>query len=64
MPLLICVCENDTTTPPGSTVKAANRAPRGELHHYPYGHFDIYNDPTVKTDQVNFLQRVVTGVAA
>ena len=64
MPLLICVCENDTTTPPQSTIKAANRAPRGELRRYPYGHFDIYNDPNVKADQVDFLRRVVAGVAA
>jgi pimeloyl-ACP methyl ester carboxylesterase len=64
MPLLLCVCENDTTTPPGSTIKAAKRAPRGELRLYPYGHFDIYNDPKVKADQVEFLRRVITRVAA
>jgi pimeloyl-ACP methyl ester carboxylesterase len=64
MPLLVCVCESDTTTPPGSTIKAAERAPRGELRRYPYGHFDIYNDPKVKADQVDFLRRVVAGVTA
>jgi pimeloyl-ACP methyl ester carboxylesterase len=64
MPLLVCVCENDTTTPPGSTIKAAEKAPRGELRRYPYGHFDIYNDPQVKADQVDFLRRVVAGVTA
>jgi pimeloyl-ACP methyl ester carboxylesterase len=64
MPLLVCVCENDTTTPPASTIKAAERAPRGELCRYPYGHFDIYNDPKVKADQVDFLRRVVAGVTA
>jgi pimeloyl-ACP methyl ester carboxylesterase len=64
MPLLVCVCENDTTTPPASTIKAAGRAPRGELRRYPYGHFDIYNDPKVKADQVDFLRRVVAGVTA
>jgi pimeloyl-ACP methyl ester carboxylesterase len=64
MPLLVCVCENDTTTPPASTIKAAERAPRGELRRYPYGHFDIYNDPKVKADQVFFLRRVVAGVTA
>jgi pimeloyl-ACP methyl ester carboxylesterase len=64
MPLLICVCENDTTTPPVSTIRAAIRAPRGELRRYPYGHFDIYTDPQAKTDQVDFLRRIVTGVAA
>lgn len=59
MPLLVCVCDSDTTTPPGSTVEAARRAPRGELRRYPYGHFDIYTDPRVKADQVDFLRRVV-----
>lgn len=64
VPLLVCVCDSDTTTPPRSTIKAAQRAPRGELRHYPYGHFDIYTDPRVKADQVDFLRRVVAGVAA
>lgn len=64
MPLLICVCGDDVVTPPGPTVKAARRAPRGQLRHYPYGHFDIYDDPQVKADQVEFLRRVVTGATA
>jgi uncharacterized protein len=64
MPLLVCVCENDTTTPPGSTIKAAHRAPRGELRRYPYGHFDIHSDPRVKADQVEFLRRVLAPVTA
>jgi uncharacterized protein len=63
MPLLVCVCENDTTPPPASTIKAAERAPRGELRRYRYGHFDIYNDPKVKADQVEFLRRLVATVA-
>jgi uncharacterized protein len=62
MPLLMCVCDNDATTPVASAVKAAERAPRGQLRHYPYGHFDIYDDPQVKADQVAFLQRIVQGV--
>ncbi|WP_101949517.1 alpha/beta hydrolase [Mycobacterium sp. 3519A] len=64
MPLLVCVCEDDTTTPPGSTIKAAHRAPRGELRRYPYGHFAIYHDPKAKADQVEFLQRVFAEVTA
>ncbi|CAA0098330.1 putative protein [Mycolicibacterium vanbaalenii] len=59
MPLLVCVCDNDTTTPPGPTEKAAHRALRGELRRYPYDHFDIYSDPQVKTDQIDFLRRVL-----
>ena len=64
MPVLICVCDRDAVTPPASTVKAAQRAPRGELRHYPYGHFDIYLDPQAKSDQLDFLHRVFSGVAA
>ena len=59
MPVLFCVCDEDTTTPPGQTVEAAHRAPRGELRRYPYGHFAIYLDPQVKSDQVEFLTRTV-----
>ncbi|MCW1958546.1 MAG: alpha/beta fold hydrolase [Mycobacterium sp.] len=59
MPVLFCVCDSDETTPPSSTVKAAGRAPRGELRRYPYGHFAIYSDPQVKADQVAFLKRVL-----
>ncbi|MGI9125525.1 MAG: alpha/beta hydrolase, partial [Mycobacterium sp.] len=59
MPVLFCVCDADTTTPASSTVVAARNAVRGELLHYPYGHFDIYLDPQVKVDQVAFLRRVL-----
>ena len=64
MPLLVCVCDDDTTTPPGPTIEAAHRAPRGELRHYPYGHFDIYHDPQVKADQIDFLRRVLADDVA
>lgn len=59
MPVLFCVCDADTTTPPGPSLRAARDAPKGELRRYPYGHFDIYNDPQVKADQVEFLRRVL-----
>jgi len=62
MPVLFCVCDDDMTTPPGPTIEAARRAPKGELRRYPYGHFDIYHDPQAKADQVEFLTRVVSGV--
>ncbi len=64
MPLLMCVCDEDATTPMRAAVKAAERAPHAEIRHYPYGHFDIYHDPQVKADQVAFLQRTVQGVTA
>ncbi|MBX7432728.1 alpha/beta fold hydrolase [Mycobacterium sp. Y57] len=64
MPLLVCVCDDDAVTPPGSSVAAAHRAPRGELRRYPYGHFNIYHDQQVKADQVAFLRRVMDRTAA
>src|SRR5579859_288315 len=40
-PLLICVCDRDTVTPPGPAIKAARNAPGGELRQYAGSHFDI-----------------------
>jgi fermentation-respiration switch protein FrsA (DUF1100 family) len=57
MPLLICACEKDETTPPANAIKAAERAPRGELKRYPLGHFEIYTHEQARTDQVEFLSR-------
>jgi len=64
MPLLVCACGNDSITPAAPAVKAAQRAPRGELRRYACSHFELYLDPQVKADQVEFLQRAVPGVAA
>lgn len=58
MPILFCVCEHDSVTPPEETVRYAETAPRGEVRRYDAGHFDIYlGDPFEKvvTDQVDFL---------
>jgi len=63
MPLLVCVCDADDTTPPEGAVKMAERAPRGELKHYPYGHFAIYHDPQARADQVEFLTRQLRPAA-
>jgi fermentation-respiration switch protein FrsA (DUF1100 family) len=64
MPLLVCVADADRTTPPGRAVRAAQRAPRGELRRYPGNHFEVYLGDTfeqVVTDQVDFLGRHVIG---
>jgi uncharacterized protein len=61
MPLLMCVCDADATTPVAPALKAVAPAPRAELRRYPYGHFDIYHDPQVKADQVAFLHRIIRG---
>jgi uncharacterized protein len=63
MPVLVCVCDADATTPPASTIRAARAAPLGELRRYPYGHFDIYHDPKAKADQLEFLGRVLPMTA-
>jgi uncharacterized protein len=59
-PLLLCVADEDALTPPGPAIRAAERAPKGELRRYPVGHFDVYDGPwfeQVVDDQVEFLTR-------
>jgi hypothetical protein len=57
MPLQVCVCDNDATTPEAPAIKAAQRAPRAELQPYYCGHFEINRKPEAKADQVAFLQK-------
>jgi cephalosporin-C deacetylase-like acetyl esterase len=64
MPLLVGVCDADAVTPPAPAVAVAERAPRGELIRYPYGHFDVYSDPKPKADQVAFLSRHLSTARA
>jgi pimeloyl-ACP methyl ester carboxylesterase len=59
-PWLVCVCDRDVVTPPQPAIKAAARAPRGELRRYDAEHFDIYVGAMferVVSDQVEFLTR-------
>ena len=59
-PLLVCVCERDAITPPEPAVRAAGRAPHGELERYPICHFDIYVGAGFEravADQTAFLTR-------
>jgi fermentation-respiration switch protein FrsA (DUF1100 family) len=67
-PLLVCVCERDSTTPPGAAIKMGERAPHGEVLRYPVGHFEIYvGEPFERAvaDQTAFLQRhLVRAVTA
>ena len=41
MPLLVCVADRDVNASPRFAEYVANRAPRGEVKHYPAGHFDV-----------------------
>lgn len=59
-PLLVCVADCDDLTPPEPAVRAAERAPRGELRRYECAHFDVYGGPwhdAMVADQVAFLSR-------
>ncbi|MCK9247935.1 MAG: alpha/beta fold hydrolase [Solirubrobacteraceae bacterium] len=59
-PLLVCVCDEDQTTPAAPAVKMGESAPRGEVVRYPAGHFEIYLGDTFErtvTDQTAFLRR-------
>ncbi|HEX4107988.1 MAG TPA: alpha/beta hydrolase [Solirubrobacteraceae bacterium] len=61
-PLLVCVADEDSVTPPKPAVRAAQQAPHGELRRYPIGHFDIYVGDAFEravTDQLDFLQRTL-----
>jgi alpha-beta hydrolase superfamily lysophospholipase len=66
-PLLVCVADHDNLTPPGPAVRAAGRAPRGELLRYPVGHFDLYQGAWFEKsvgDQVEFFRRHLLGEGA
>jgi dienelactone hydrolase len=41
-PLLVLVCDQDTTAMPAPAVRAANRAPRGELVRMPGAHYEPF----------------------
>jgi pimeloyl-ACP methyl ester carboxylesterase len=60
-PWLVCVGEADQVAAPGPAVRAARRAPYGELRTYAgVDHFDIYDGPAhelVVADQLDFLSR-------
>lgn len=62
-PWLVCVGEADRVARPGPAIRAARRAPQGELRIYPgVDHFDIYDGPEhelVVADEVEFLQRTL-----
>lgn len=60
MPILFCVSETDTVTPPAQTVAFARRAQHGEVKMYAAGHFDFYLGDAFEqlaNDQTAFLKR-------
>ncbi len=65
-PILFCVCDTDTVAPAKATLRHTAKAPRGEIHRYPVGHFDIYigeHFERVVTDQLAFLHTHVPAAA-
>lgn len=58
-PLLVVVCEDDQTAPPGPAVRAARRAPRGEVTRLPGGHYAPFTDAHEQavTAELSFLER-------
>jgi dienelactone hydrolase len=60
MPILFCVSNTDSVTPPAQTLRYAGTAPRGEVKRYDAGHFDFYTGETFEQlvrDQTEFLVR-------
>lgn len=60
VPILFCVCDHDSVTPPDETLAYARTAPLGEIKSYSAGHFDIYlGEPfeEIVVDQIEFLTR-------
>jgi dienelactone hydrolase len=60
IPILFCVSNHDTVTPPAQTMKYARTAPYGEIKTYDAGHFDFYlGEPfeALVRDQLDFLTR-------
>lgn len=59
-PILFCVSDTDSVTPPAQTLRYARTAPRGEIKRYDAGHFAFYlGEPfeVLVRDQVEFLSR-------
>jgi fermentation-respiration switch protein FrsA (DUF1100 family) len=60
VPILFCISNTDTVTPPTETLAYARTAPRGEIKRYDAGHFDFYTGEAFEAlvrDQVEFLTR-------
>lgn len=63
-PILFCVSNTDTVTPPEPTVAFARRAPQGEIKRYDAGHFAFYMGAAFEqlvSDQTRFLTQHLLG---
>ena len=60
LPILFCVSNHDTVTPPEKTIQYAKSAPKGEYKTYDAGHFAFYLGEAfeeIVADQIEFLTR-------
>lgn len=60
IPILFCICDRDSVTPPERTRAYAHTAPMGEVKTYDAGHFEIYSGDAFEVavaDQTDFLLR-------
>ncbi|MBE8516774.1 alpha/beta hydrolase [Amycolatopsis sp. H6(2020)] len=67
VPILFCVSNTDSVTPPARTLRYARTAPHGEIRTYDAGHFDFYLGDAFETlvrDQIEFLTRLLNPAAA
>ena len=67
IPILFCVSNTDSVTPPAQTLRYARTAPRGEIKRYDAGHFDFYTGATFEAlvrDQIEFLARQLAPAPA
>jgi len=66
-PILFCVSNTDSVTPPAQTLRYARTAPRAEIKRYDAGHFDFYlGEPfeALVRDQIEFLTRQLQPACA
>ena len=60
LPILFCISNTDSVTPPARTPRYARTARRGEIKTYDAGHFDLYLGDAFEAlvrDQIEFLTR-------
>ena len=58
-PLLVCIAEGDTAGSVPLAIRAAQRAPRGQLKRYPVSHFAVYQGEVMEhmiADQIRFMR--------
>jgi uncharacterized protein len=66
-PILFCISDTDTVTPPEQTERYARTAPRCEIKHYDAGHFEFYLGKPFEQlvgDQIEFLSRHLNPTGA